>query len=233
MRYSINICAICILIVLFTSFLNGENKPADEICVGKIDFIDKNGLECIVIQTSAEKKIFLNKNMLLLIKRANEAIILKIIDIDGKYIRCAIKDNNREFEIKHNDYVYYSERLNNNIKYADAGKILAELIKLYENFILKVESTEDTRLLSEEVIKFSRDLDKLIPEIKRIYIKYPELKQFNISPPQELKNESGILRMIEPRLRDAFFKIKMYTSDEKVKKAADELQKVLKKMADE
>jgi len=226
----ISICLIFTVIISCSTFIHGENISSDEWPVGKIEFIDKNRVEGILIQPVTDKKIFLNKNMLLFLKRGNIQVILKITDIDGKYVRCAVVDDNQSVGIKYSEDVFYSNQLNKNVKYSDARIIIATLIKLYENFILKIESTEDPRLLSEEVIAFSKSLEKLIPEIKRINRKYPELKKFNVSPPLELKNESEILRLLEPRLRDAFFKIKMYNSDEKVKKAADELHKVLKKM---
>ena len=232
MKKNIHVYIIYTLIILFSGFVFGENDSADEWPAGKIGFTDKNRREGVII-TYSEKKVLLNKGSLLFIKRGDARIILKIIDMEGKYIRCAVNSDDKSLEIKHAEDVFYSDKLNRNVKYADARKILAELVKLYENFILKVESTEDTLRLSEEVIKFSLTLDKLIPEIKRINSKYPELKKFDVSPPQELQHESGILRLLEPRLRDAFFKIKMYDSDVKVKKAADELHKVLKKMQNE
>jgi len=66
--------------------------------------------------------------------------------------------------------------------------------------------------------------------VDRINKRYPELKKFNASFPAELKNESELLELLEPRLRDAFFKIKMYGNNENIKKATDDLQKVLLKM---
>lgn len=230
-----NICKFLfyVSVLFFPCYAYGENGSGDEWPAGKIEFTDKNMHEGIVILASPDRKFFLNKNTLLFIKRNNQRIVLKITDIEGKYIRCIVNNNNKSVEIQHSEDVYYSEILNGNMKYTDVRKILSELIKLYENFILKVESTEDTLLLSEEVNKFSRALEKLIPEIKRLNGKYPELKKFEKSPPPELQGESDVLRLIEPRLRDAFFKIKMFNSDEKVKKAADELQRVLKTMATE
>ena len=225
---------LIITISLFLpGYIYGEDNSAEEWLAGRIGFTDKGKREGIAVLASPERKFFLNKDVLLFIKRGNERIILKITDVDGKYIRCAVNSDEKSSEIRYQDDVYYSEKLNGKLKYTDAKIVLSELIKLYENFILKVESTEDTQLLSEEVINFSRTLEKLIPEIKKLNSKYPELKKFEKAPPKELHGESSMLRLIEPRLRDAFFKIKMYDSDEKVKKASDDLQRILKTMVNE
>jgi len=207
-----------------------KNNSADEFVIGKIDYIGKSGRDGIVVLSSPEKAYLLDKGVLLLIKRGSEQIVLKINDVDGKYIRCAVNSETGAAVIRHGEDVFYSDSINSSIKYRDAKSILAGLIKLYEDFILKIESTEDPRAISDAVKNFSIELDKLIPEIKRINSKYPELGKFDVSPPAELQNESSRLGLLEPRLRDAFFKIKMFSSDENVKKATVDLQKVLTKM---
>ena len=202
----------------------------DEFIIGKAEFTVKSGREAIVVLNAPGKAYLLTKGVLLLIKRGNEKIILKINDTDGKYFRCLVNSEKITEVIKEGEDVYYSDSLNSSIKYRDAKRILGELIKLYENFILKVESTEDAVIIAEAVSSFSMGLDKLIPEMKRINSKYPELAKFNVSPPAELQNESEMLEVLEPRLKNVFFKIKLFNNDENVKKATDDLQKVLQKM---
>jgi hypothetical protein len=221
------------MIILFPFYSYGNNNADDEWIAGKIEFTGENRQEGIAVISSPGKKIFLNKNALLFIKKGKARIILKIIDMDGKYFKYNLLNESKGLDIKPGDDVYYSEKLNSNKKYGDVKKILSELIHLYEGFILKIESTEDALIISEAVKKFSMELDMLIPEMKRVNSKYPELKRFSISPPNELKNESEILRILEPRVRDAIFKIKMYSSDERVKKAGEDLQRVLKKLETE
>lgn len=217
-------------IIFFTIAAGVKNADPDEFMIGKAEFIGKSGRESIVVLNSPGKAYLLNKGVLLLIKRGTEKIVLKIDDADGKYIRCSVNSEKAASVIKEGEEIYYSDPLNSSIKYGDAKKILGELIKLYENFILKVESTEDTVLIAEAVTDFSAELDKLIPEMKRINSKYPELAKFNVNPPAELQNESEMLGVLEPRLKNVFFKIKLFDSDENVRKATDGLHKVLTKM---
>jgi hypothetical protein len=66
--------------------------------------------------------------------------------------------------------------------------------------------------------------------MKRINDKYPELENFNIDPPKELINELDMLEALEPRLKEAFFKIKMLSDDKNIKKAMDDLHEILLKM---
>lgn len=222
------------ILILFTVFfsiaVNGKDISPDEFIIGKAEFIGRSGRESIVVLNSTGKAYLLNNGVLLLIKRGTEKIVLKIDDTDGKYIRCSVNIEKTASVIKEGDDIYYSDSFNSSIKYSDAKKILGELIKLYENFILKVESTEDTVLIAEAVTKFSAELDKLIPEMKRINSKYPELVKFNVNPPAELQNESEMLGVLEPRLKNVFFKIKLFDSDENVRKATEGLHKVLTKM---
>ncbi len=230
MKKSLSIKLIIFIMISYPVFANGKENPSDEFVIGKIEFIEKSGKEGIVVLNSPDKAYLLNKGVLLVIKRGNENIILKADDVDGKYLRCVVTSPAAGTLLNAGENVYYSDSLNSSIKYRDAKKILLQMIKLYENFILKIESTEDPKLIADAVKNFSLELDKLIPEMKRMNSKYPELEKFNISAPAELQNESAMLEVLEVRLRDAFFKVKIYGSDENVKKATEDLQKILSKI---
>ncbi|MCL2154101.1 MAG: hypothetical protein FWH53_00400 [Leptospirales bacterium] len=222
-----------LIIMIFTlsallTALYGKNTK-DEFIIGKTEFSSKNSLEWIVIINSPEKKYMLKDGALLVIKRGDKHIVLKINDSEGKYLKCGVVNKNSD-AIKHGEDVYYLDSMNSSTKYKDAGRILAELIKLYQDFIFKIESTDDPLIISTAMKDFSSSLNDLIPEMKRINDKYPELKNFNTDPPDELKNESDMLEALEPRLNEAFFKIKILSDDKNIKKAMDDLHEVLLKM---
>ena len=172
----------------------------------------------------------MNKGVLLFIRRGKDQVILKITDTAGKYLRCLVNSETGNPVMKYGEDVFYSDSINSSIKYRDAKRIFAEHIRLYENFILKIESTEDTRIIAETVKNLSVELDKLIPEMQRINSRYPELGRSDVPPPLELQGEANMLEALEPRLKDAFFKVQMFSSDEKVRNAAADLQKVLTKL---
>jgi len=224
------IAQLIIIVLLPVQFLTGNDKFTDEFIIGKIEFTTKAGREGIAVLGSPEKKYLLNKGVLLLVKRGSERIILKVNDADGKYLRCIVNDGSGTSVLREGEDVYYSDSINSSTKFRDAKRILVELIELYEEFILKIESTEDTLIISGAVNKFSGELDRLIPEMKRLNSKYPELRNFKAAPPSELKDEAAKLESLEPRLKDAFFKINMYRSDENIKKATETLQKVLTRL---
>ena len=99
-----------------------------------------------------------------------------------------------------------------------------------EDFIINIESTEKPPLIADAVAKFSENIETLIPQMAMMNKKYPELKNFDVSPPVELASESALLRKIEPRLKDVFYKIRGYMEDEGVKKEMSSLQTVLEQM---
>lgn len=225
------------LIKIFTSFLIiisisvfGKENRTNDFIVGKIEFLGKSGRDGVVLLISPEKAYLLNKGVLLTIKRVNKEIVLKIVDAEGIYLRCELNSKTETALLTYGEDVFYSDSFNSSIKYRDAKMILSQLIKIYEDFILKIESTEDPAIIANAIKNFSTELDKLLPEMKRVNDKYPELKKFKHSPPPELTDESALLEVLEPRLRDAFFKIQMFISAENVKKATGDLQKVLQKM---
>ncbi len=219
-----------LFLFLLSTVVYAKEIPDYEFIAGKVEFISKSGSEGIVLLSSPGKEYLLNKGVLLIIKRADMQIVLKITDVQGTNLRCAINSEAETGRLIHGENVFYSDTINSSIKYRDAKRILSQLIKLYEEFIFKIESTEEPVVMANTVNGFSIELDKLLPEMKRINSKYPELEKFKLSPPAELLGESAMLEVLEPRLRDAFFKIQMFGSDEKVKKATDDLHKVLQKM---
>lgn len=219
-----------LFIILLSSPVYAEATPDYEFIAGKVEFINKSGTEGIVLLASPGKAYLLNKGVLLTLKRSGKPVILKITDVQGLHLRCVINGDTETSRLIHGEDVFYSDKINSSIKYRDAKRILSELIKLYEEFIFKIESSEEPAVIAKAVNNFSAELDKLLPEMKRVNSKYPELEKFKLSPPAELLNESAMLEVLEPRLRDAFFKIQMFGSDESVKKATDDLHKVLQKM---
>ena len=224
------IYVLLIILFLLSSVVYAKETPDYEFIAGKVEFINKNGSEGIVLLSSPGKAYLLNKGVLLIVRRGDKQIVLRITDVQGVHLRCSVNSEKEKDRLIYGEDVYYSEVINSGIKYRDAKRILSQLIKLYEEFIFKIESTEDPAVMANTVNSFSAELDKLLPEMKRINSRYPELEKFKLSPPAELLNESAMLEVLEPRLRDAFFKIQMFGSDENVKRATDDLHKVLQKM---
>ncbi len=205
---------------------------SEDIPLGKIEFISPVRGEILIRTGSPDPSSLIFPGNTLYIEIKGSRITFKVTEISGIYIRCRI-DSAFEDSLKNvsEDMVVYDyTSLNSRAKYYDVKAVLRRLINLYENFIFDVESTENPILIAEAMGKFSRGLEDLLPDMVLMNRKYPELKSFGRIPPGELASESALLRKIEPRLKDIFYKIAEYSGDEEVKRGMADLQKVLEKM---
>jgi hypothetical protein len=207
-----------------------ENNGIREF--GKVIFKNESSGEVMVLGLVEPPSLYITKGSILEIGKGGGALKISVTDISGMYIRCNTVNSGSGLlsDVKEGDAVYLSAAGNASVKYSDVKIVLSALIKLYEDFIFKIESVDEPSLISEYVEFFSADMEKLIPEIDRLNSKYPELLKFYSEPPAELKYESETLKLLEPALGNAFFKIKIYAEDPAVKKSLGKLQKVLEKM---
>lgn len=198
---------------------------------GKVLFKNESSSEVMVISAVESPSLYITKGSILGIGNGEKSFKISVIDISGLYIRCKTVNSSRLLSgIKEGDVVYLSESGNALVKYSDVKIVLAALIKLYEDFIFKVESVDEPAVISEYIERFSSDIEKIIPEMERFNSKYPELLKFYTEPPAELKYESETLKLLEPALGNVFFKIKIYAEDPAVKKSIEKLNKVMEKM---
>lgn len=227
------------IIILFSllllcqwGLLLSNASGSEDIPLGRIEFISSAKGEVLIRSISPDPSslIFQGNTLYTVIKGSR--ITFKVTEISGTYIRCSIdsafKDSLKNVSEDMTVYDYTS--LNSRAKYYDVKAVLRRLINLYENFIFDVESTENPALIAGAIGKFSRGLGELLPDMAKMNRKYPELKSFDRVPPAELASESALLKKIEPRLKDVFYKITEYSGDEEVKKKMDDLQKVLERM---
>lgn len=224
------ITLVCLMAVIGSQKLLSGAGDSGDLLVGRIEFTGSSGKEGIIIISDLSKVYLLQKGTSLLATAGGVKIIVTVIDSEGKYARCTVSDKSGGSVLKGGEDVYYSDSFNSGVRYYDAKKILLRLISLQEEFIHKIESTEDPVLISKTVSRFSSELDMLIPEMKRINEKYPELSNLKVNTPAELKREAEILELLQPRLNDTFFKVSIYRRDERVKMALENLERTLGKM---
>lgn len=200
--------------------------------IGRVLFKNESASEIMVLSSIETPSLYITRGSVLDIGKGDGAVKISVADICGLYIRCAIikQDNKPLSPVREGDIVFYSDSSNALVKYGDVKMVLSALIKLYEDFIFKVESVEEPAVISEYIERFSSDIEKLIPEMERLNSKYPELLKFYSEPPSELKYESETLKLLEPALRNTFFKINIYAEDPAVKRSIEKLHKVLEKM---
>jgi len=227
---------LIILLFIFTASMealySSEKNVRREI--GKVLFSNETSSEIMVFSSVEAPSIYITKGSTLEIVKDNKIFKITVTDICGRYIRCGLVpgDISRSFFtiVKEDDAVFLSETGNESVRYSDVKIVLSALIKLYEDFIFRIESVDEPAVISEYIEHFSGDLEKLIPEMERLNGKYPELLKFYTEPPAELKFESETLKLLEPALGNAFYKIKIYAEDPAVKKSIEKLNMVLEKM---
>jgi len=219
--------------VLFTGPVFSEVTDSADVPLGTIEFISPVSGEILVRSSDSSPGLVISAgNYVYVINDDGVKIDFTVKEISGIFIRCSAGEKNIPLvsSLKEGMAVYDNSSLNSRSKYYDAKAVLGKLIKLYEDFIIAVESTENPILIAEAVESFSSNLEILIPEMALVNKKYPELKNFDVSPPAELASESALLKKIEPRLKDVFYKIRGYMNDEHVKAGMVKLQKVLNMM---
>jgi hypothetical protein len=227
----INIVILSLLIVIPCAAFS-ENSGSADTPLGEIEFVSPGRGEILVRSMNSNPGLVISPENSVYVKIAGgEKINFTVKEISGIFIKCAVEgENSGIFSVKAGMAVYDNSSLNSRSKYYDAKAVLRRLIKLYEDFIIAVESTEKPLLIAEAVENFSSNLEILIPDMALVNKKYPELKDFDVNPPPELASESALLKKIEPRLKDIFYKIRGYMNDEHVNAGMLKLQKVLEKM---
>lgn len=206
----------------------GAERGKMDIEIGRILFISQSASEVMVLSGADNPSLYVVRGSVLYSGKGEKAARLLVTDVCGSYIRCGtVKTEKKLFSgLKEGDTVFYSDSSNENVKYNDVRIVLGSMIKLYEDFIFRIESVEDPALISGYIDSFSSEIEKMIPEMDRLYRKYPELLDFYSSPPSELRYESETLKLLEPSLKNAFFKIKIYAENPQVKRSIEKLNGV-------
>ncbi len=226
---------VCVFLSLFLFFggVEAHAGKAEQIpsSLGKVIFLSAERLE-ILFEKKDSGILLLSEGLTVHIPAGGKNIHFRITDVEGKYLRCTIYEEAKSLfsEIKEGSAVFNSRDINSRMKYYDAKILLSSMIRLYEKFIYDVESADDPALLARHVVKFTGELDLLIPEIVRITKVYPEFSRGLKSVPHEIKSEAAVLRRLEARLGDVFYKIRSHSGNEAVSDAAMGLQKVLQKL---
>lgn len=219
-------------LILSAALLSASDPDSGRFEIGRIIFKNESSLELMILSIKENPSLYVVKGSILQAGKGDSIIKITVTDICGQYIRCTVDRlwSKNLSQLKDGEPVFYSDSSNEKVKYGDAKIMLASLVRIYENFIYRVESVEDPAAISGFMDSFSTDIEKLIPEIDRLYKKYPELRNFYTEPPAELKYESETLRMLEPALKNAFFKINLYSADPAVRKSIEKLNVILARL---
>jgi len=220
------------LIIFLLANLLPSFAQDNSLQLGFVIFTAENSCELMIYSNNDNPSIIISKNSILSVKNGKDFVKVLVTDICGRYIRakCIAKESNFKLSALEGSPVLFFDSDNKELKYSDARRLLAFLIKSYENFIFSVESTEDATLIAGYVGTFASELENLLPEMDRLNKKYPELKNFYTSPPVELEYEAQALKALEPSLSNAFFKVRLFSASPEVEKSMERLGKVIERL---
>lgn len=202
--------------------------------VGVVDFASSRKNEILVKITDKKYKYLLSSGNHVHLVHGGKIAHFRITEKIGDYFRCKYV-NNKKTEIQsvfEGMKVFESVDLNSKKKYYEFVNAVENLITIYEEFIGKVEENDDPVVIAESVNIFSDKLGSILPQINRLYSKYPELMKNTGDIPENIKEQFRRLKVLESGLRGAFLKIKEYRKNSKeVKKASLKLENIMKKIS--
>ena len=111
-------------------------------------------------------------------------------------------------------------------EYADAKKAISKSNKVLEGFFTEFDKADDAKSVAAALNGFVDNMKQVIPEIRELEKKYPELGGGQ-SVPEELGEEGKKMMELWGRFGSIMMKIQQFADDPEVKKAQERLQTVM------
>ena len=117
-------------------------------------------------------------------------------------------------------------------KYSDVEETMNAQAKAMENYIDAMEQAENAEDVAASIIGFTSEMKELIPQLKEVMAKYPELSDEQ-APPEELQAVSEEMRIQSGNLQAAMMKAMQYMQDPGVQKAIQDQGRIMMELAEE
>jgi predicted nuclease with TOPRIM domain len=114
-------------------------------------------------------------------------------------------------------------------KYADVKKSQSEFVKITNEYVADLENVSNAKGAAKAMNSYADDLEKLIPEMKKMTEKYSELDESD-DVPSELMEMEKETEAAAFKMAGSFMKLMPYMNDPKVMEAQKRIASV---MADE
>ena len=120
-------------------------------------------------------------------------------------------------------------------KYADAKKVVEEMITVSNSFFADIEAAEDAQAVANAIDAYAEGMKKMAPKMKEMQEKYPELKDAKDEDmPAELQGvmkdlEESMGKMMSPESEIAK-KMVQYATDPLVQEAQKRLMEAMSAM---
>lgn len=221
--------ASLILFLLLPAVSNADT--AADIQVGKIEFISSTQCEVIIYASTDSGLAAASNGSILYTITGKNRITLTVKETGGHFIRCTFKCSNTEKPVlTEGAMVFFAASDNAAVPYADVKVMMHRLLKIYRDFVLAVESTDDPEAIASAITRLADSLEILVPEINRLNARYPELENFMTSPPAELKEEVDLLNRTGQLMSDAFLKAAKLQPNRSIDEALKRLKVVMDRM---
>jgi predicted transcriptional regulator len=117
-------------------------------------------------------------------------------------------------------------------KYADAKKLMEKQVQLFEDFANALDKAGSADDVVAALNNFSDGMKEMVPQMKELQEKYPELKDAkDEAMPEELKPIMEKLQNeVMPKFMGAMMKIQQYASDPAVQEASQKFQQAMSEM---
>lgn len=106
-----------------------------------------------------------------------------------------------------------------------AESIIKDQVDTTENYVNGISSAKSPQEVVAAIERYTEDMKKMIPELKKFQKKYPEYQQGKI--PEGMEADIKRLEKISAKIPEAMMKITSFMMDGKVQSAMQEMGKEL------
>jgi len=114
-------------------------------------------------------------------------------------------------------------------KYNEAKEVMAAQLEAMKTYVSDIEKAENPKEIAESITAYSREIKKLIPEIKKMNEEYPELLSEE-KRPEEMREIYLELKKFSEKIQGAMLKVMRHMNDPEVRKAIKEQGEVMSGM---
>jgi len=117
-------------------------------------------------------------------------------------------------------------------QYSDVEAVMNAQAKAMGKYVGAMEAADSAPDVVDAINGFTSDMKGLIPKMKNMKSKYPEITDAG-KMPNELKATSEEMANLSGKLQEAMMKVMQYMQDTGVQKAMEEQGRIMMEMAEE
>jgi len=111
-------------------------------------------------------------------------------------------------------------------KYSDFVEVNTKFLGAMEAYITAMGEADSAKEVAKAINEYSDELEKIVPQIKKVMDKYPEL-QNTTEVPEELKSIERRSKDLEQKVANSYKNMMKYMMDPEVQAAQQRLQKAM------